>query len=152
MISKWSSVGTFPEVLRFSQQVGPNVSISANARVGAGVRLINCIILDDVDIKVWTRLWHLQLSNQIMCVHELRTDMNIFCHLLEGKCSYYQFNSWVEVIHWEMVPYPGKSFLDIFPTTSRYMFKNFIYWYLLNLWETTWSNVPWLSSYLIVLL
>lgn len=32
-------------------KIGPNVSISANARIGPGVRLINCIILDDVDIK-----------------------------------------------------------------------------------------------------
>ncbi|GKD97506.1 reverse transcriptase domain-containing protein, partial [Tanacetum coccineum] len=32
-------------------QIGPNVFISTNARVGAGVRLINCIILDDVEIK-----------------------------------------------------------------------------------------------------
>lgn len=35
------------------QQIGPDVSISANVRVAAGVRLINCIILDDVEIKVW---------------------------------------------------------------------------------------------------
>lgn len=28
------------------------MSISANVRVGAGVRLISCIILDDVEIKV----------------------------------------------------------------------------------------------------
>lgn len=34
------------------EQIGPNVSISANARVGPGVRLISCIILDDVEIKV----------------------------------------------------------------------------------------------------
>ncbi|KAG6469127.1 hypothetical protein ZIOFF_073825 [Zingiber officinale] len=34
------------------EQIGPNVSISANARIGAGVRLISCIILDDVEIKV----------------------------------------------------------------------------------------------------
>lgn len=33
-------------------QIGPNVSISANARIGAGARLISCIILDDVEIKV----------------------------------------------------------------------------------------------------
>ncbi|XP_030476461.1 uncharacterized protein LOC115693587 [Syzygium oleosum] len=32
-------------------KIGPNVSISANARVGAGARLMNCIILDDVEIK-----------------------------------------------------------------------------------------------------
>ncbi|CAL9199133.1 unnamed protein product [Musa hybrid cultivar] len=32
-------------------KIGPNVSVSANARIGAGVRLISCIILDDVDIK-----------------------------------------------------------------------------------------------------
>lgn len=34
------------------EQIGPNVSISANARIGAGARLISCIILDDVEIKV----------------------------------------------------------------------------------------------------
>jgi hypothetical protein len=33
-------------------QIGPNVSLSANARIGAGARLINCIILDDVEIMV----------------------------------------------------------------------------------------------------
>lgn len=32
-------------------KIGPNVSISANAHIGAGARLINCIILDDVEIK-----------------------------------------------------------------------------------------------------
>lgn len=31
-------------------KIGPNVSISANARIGPGVRLISCIILDDVEI------------------------------------------------------------------------------------------------------
>jgi mannose-1-phosphate guanylyltransferase len=31
-------------------KIGPNVSISANARVGPGVRLMSCIILDDVEI------------------------------------------------------------------------------------------------------
>ena len=36
------------------KQIGPNVSISANARIGAGVRLISCIILDDVEIKVYS--------------------------------------------------------------------------------------------------
>ena len=36
----------------FFEQIGPNVSISANVRVGAGVRLIGCIVLDDVEIKV----------------------------------------------------------------------------------------------------
>lgn len=38
------------------KQIGPNVSISANARIGAGSRLISCIILDDVEIKVWIYL------------------------------------------------------------------------------------------------
>lgn len=38
--------------IAFIEQIGPNVSISANARIGAGVRLISCIILDDVEIKV----------------------------------------------------------------------------------------------------
>ncbi|KAE9453758.1 hypothetical protein C3L33_14321, partial [Rhododendron williamsianum] len=36
---------------KMGQSIGPNVSISANARVGPGVRLISCIILDDVEIK-----------------------------------------------------------------------------------------------------
>ncbi|WCJ36023.1 Mannose-1-phosphate guanyltransferase alpha [Euphorbia peplus] len=31
-------------------KIGPNVSISANARIGPGARLINCIILDDVEV------------------------------------------------------------------------------------------------------
>ncbi|KAL5987035.1 hypothetical protein ACLOJK_041030 [Asimina triloba] len=35
----------------FWSPLGTNVSISANARIGAGVRLISCIILDDVEIK-----------------------------------------------------------------------------------------------------
>ncbi len=47
---------SLPINLQFSmllfEQIGPNVSISANVRVGAGVRLISCIILDDVEIKV----------------------------------------------------------------------------------------------------
>jgi len=38
------------------KQIGPNVSISANARIGAGVRLISCIILDDVEIKVYNQI------------------------------------------------------------------------------------------------
>lgn len=33
------------------EQIGPGVSISANARIGAGARLINCIVLDDVEIE-----------------------------------------------------------------------------------------------------
>ncbi|KAK2965142.1 hypothetical protein RJ640_005305, partial [Escallonia rubra] len=32
-------------------KIGPNVSISANARIGPGVRLISCIVLDDVEVK-----------------------------------------------------------------------------------------------------
>jgi mannose-1-phosphate guanylyltransferase len=35
-----------------SAKLGPNVSISANARIGPGVRLIGCIILDGVEVKV----------------------------------------------------------------------------------------------------
>ncbi|KAI4319107.1 hypothetical protein MLD38_032748 [Melastoma candidum] len=33
------------------KDIGPNVTVFANARVGAGTRLISCIILDDVEIK-----------------------------------------------------------------------------------------------------
>ncbi|KAH8964976.1 hypothetical protein BDL97_04G093200 [Sphagnum fallax] len=32
-------------------KLGPNVSISANARIGPGARLIDCIILDGVEVK-----------------------------------------------------------------------------------------------------
>lgn len=39
---------TFVNVI---EQIGPSVSISANARIGAGARLISCIVLDDVEIK-----------------------------------------------------------------------------------------------------
>ncbi|KAK3406732.1 hypothetical protein EUGRSUZ_K02882 [Eucalyptus grandis] len=52
-------------------KIGPNVSISANARVGAGARLMNCIILDDVEIKVgkcsgysfnyWVEIFHWEM-------------------------------------------------------------------------------------------
>lgn len=44
-------------------QIGPNVSISANARIGAGSRLVNCIILDDVEIKV-VLVTHITGENQ----------------------------------------------------------------------------------------
>ena len=44
-------------------QLGPNVSIGAHVRVGAGVRLLNAIVLDEVEIGVrpplpgmWNRL------------------------------------------------------------------------------------------------
>ncbi|CAI9773761.1 unnamed protein product [Fraxinus pennsylvanica] len=37
--------------VRPTAKIGPNVSISVNARIGAGVRLVSCIILDDVEIK-----------------------------------------------------------------------------------------------------
>ncbi|RZR74787.1 hypothetical protein BHM03_00043411 [Ensete ventricosum] len=42
------------------ETIGPNVSVSANARVGAGVRLIGCIILDDVDIKGAVAAWEVR--------------------------------------------------------------------------------------------
>ena len=38
-------------------QIGPNVSMSANARIGAGSRLIGCIVLDEVEIKVGMNLF-----------------------------------------------------------------------------------------------
>lgn len=56
----------------FSEQIGPNVSISANVRVGAGVRLIGCIVLDDVEIKVWK--WIPEMCDVISSVYE----QNIF--------------------------------------------------------------------------
>lgn len=34
-----------------SAKIGPNVSLSANVRIGYGARLIDCIVLDDVEIK-----------------------------------------------------------------------------------------------------
>lgn len=44
------------------KQIGPNVSISANARIGAGVRLISCIILDSVEIMVCNRIHCFQIA------------------------------------------------------------------------------------------
>lgn len=44
------------------KQIGPNVSISANARIGAGVRLISCIILDGVEIMVCNRIQCFQIA------------------------------------------------------------------------------------------
>lgn len=49
----WNPQNTW--VRESAWQIGPNVSISANARIGPGVRLIGCIILDDVEIKVTQR-------------------------------------------------------------------------------------------------
>ena len=43
------------------EQIGPSVSISANARIGAGTRLKHCIILDDVEIKAGVQLVGLKL-------------------------------------------------------------------------------------------
>lgn len=44
-------------------QLGPNVSISANARIGAGARLVSCIILDDVEIQVLIILFKSYLTH-----------------------------------------------------------------------------------------
>lgn len=54
------------------EQLGPNVSISANARIGPGARLIHCIILDDVEIKVCTSFQSSILQiQQILFLKEL---------------------------------------------------------------------------------
>eukprot|EP01018_Ginkgo_biloba_P013002 Gb_10059 [translate_table: standard] len=37
--------------IHLTAKIGPNVSISANARIGPGVRLLECIILDNVEVK-----------------------------------------------------------------------------------------------------
>ncbi|KAE8706724.1 ADP-glucose pyrophosphorylase family protein isoform 3 [Hibiscus syriacus] len=39
------------EKVHLAAKIGPNVSISANVRIGAGARLINCIVLDDVEVQ-----------------------------------------------------------------------------------------------------
>lgn len=53
-------------------KLGPNVSISANARIGPGARLIHCIILDDVEIKVCTSFQSSILQiQQILFLKEL---------------------------------------------------------------------------------
>ena len=105
----WLETAFLPHVssklwVSFFGQIGPNVSISANVRIGAGVRLISCIILDDVEIKVR------KLSTQHFYNHDLMFYLynNIFIPLT-GKCSCYSFYCWVEVIYWQMVTCPGKS-------------------------------------------
>ncbi|KAE8667562.1 ADP-glucose pyrophosphorylase family protein isoform 3 [Hibiscus syriacus] len=41
--------GLYLAQLRLPHPIGPNVCISANGRIGAGARLISCIVLDDVE-------------------------------------------------------------------------------------------------------
>ena len=54
---------TFVNVI---EQIGPSVSISANARIGAGTRLKHCIILDDVEIKAGVQLFGLKLHKYFL--------------------------------------------------------------------------------------
>ncbi len=42
----------YPGVMLWEFQLGPNVSISVNVRIGPGARLIGCIILDGEEVKV----------------------------------------------------------------------------------------------------
>lgn len=57
----------FVTVGQLVAQIGPNVSISANVRVGPGARLISCIILDDVEIKVCHSM-RINKLLQLICV------------------------------------------------------------------------------------
>ena len=51
--TRWRDLLPHPPTLLSSPlQIGPNVSIGAPARVGPGVRLSSCIVLDEVEIKV----------------------------------------------------------------------------------------------------
>ena len=45
------------------KQIGPNVSISANARIGPGARLKKCIILDNVEIMVENWIKRFNMNN-----------------------------------------------------------------------------------------
>lgn len=91
-------------------QVGPNVSISANVRVGPGVRLISCIILDDVELEVW---------KTVKYEYHHPRKMRILTEIaLAGKCSRHKFHRRMEIISWEMVKSPGK-FVCGFPVHSH---------------------------------
>ncbi|MFS8002746.1 putative mannose-1-phosphate guanylyltransferase [Helianthus anomalus] len=49
------------KIVQIDPNIGPNISISTNAHIGAGAWLINYIILDDVEIKFSTCLWNCSL-------------------------------------------------------------------------------------------
>lgn len=84
---------TFVNVI---EQIGPSVSISANARIGAGTRLKHCIILDDVEIKAGVQLIGLK------CMSIFGAQFFIFLFHLTGKCSCWSCNCWMEIIYWSM--------------------------------------------------
>ena len=105
------------------QQIGPNVSISANARIGAGARLISCIVLDDVEIKV-----EVKTNQKLLCI-ELKCCVFVTFVLcsISGKRSCSSCNCWVEIFYWEMVSRPGKLknlLLSIIVEKQSHLYKN----------------------------
>lgn len=73
-----------------SKQIGPNVSISANARIGAGARLVSCIILDDVEIKVCDWITYMAFNDWHRVLHFFfilfcRKMQLLFMQLLGGN-------------------------------------------------------------------
>lgn len=91
-------------------QIGPSVSISANVRVGPGVRLRSCIILDDVELEVWMTIkYEYHHPRKVRILTEVA---------LAGKCSRHKFYCRMEIISREMVKSPGK-FVCSFPVYSH---------------------------------
>lgn len=75
--------------VNFIEQIGPSVSISANARIGAGARLKNCIILDDVEIKAGVQLIGLNcisvFGTQNFHISSYRKMLLLVMQLLDGN-------------------------------------------------------------------
>ena len=72
-------------VIKFAQ-IGPNVSISADADIGAGVRLINYIILDDVKIKVFSCPTDIVNVTVIITMLYCRFQENVVIHsIVDGN-------------------------------------------------------------------
>ena len=99
----------------YLKQIGPNASISANARIGAGVRLVNCIILDDVEIKVLTK--HSNFSDKV-CIFEY---INSSILSLLGKRGGDSCDRWMEIFDRKVVKSPGmsKNLFNIFNSNKQ---------------------------------
>jgi hypothetical protein len=70
------------------------------------VRLISCIILDDVEIMVEQRF---KFTNFEKLRQKIYLDCLNMLFSLTGKCSGDTFHCWLEVFHWQMVPCTGMS-------------------------------------------
>ena len=94
------------------EQIGPNVSISANVRVAAGVRLMSCIILDDAEIQV--QEWSL---NFLILSSEKLTPLSFFFFVAKKENAFvmYAIVGWKSSLgKWSRVQASSDSFTCAF--------------------------------------